>query len=94
MLAGAVRTYLNRYAVKPGERVVLATTNDSAYDTAEDLLAAGAEVVAVLDAREHLSRRAEVVARLGVRVVTGSTVQGTTGEARGDRSVARHRGLG
>jgi sarcosine oxidase subunit alpha len=53
MLAGAVRTYLNRYAVMPGERVVLATTNDSAYDTAEDLLAAGAEVVAVLDAAER-----------------------------------------
>ena len=82
MLAGAVRTYLNRYAVKPGERVVLATTNDSAYDTAEDLLAAGVEVVAVLDAREELSLRAEAVAARGPRVVTGSTVQGTTGEAR------------
>ena len=88
MLAGAVRTYLNRYAVKPGERVVLATTNDSAYDTAEDLLAAGVEVVAVLDAREELSVRAEAVAARGVRVVTGSTVQGTDGDRRppGDRS--------
>ena len=82
MLAGSVRTYLNRYAVKPGERVVLATTNDSAYDTAEDLRAAGVEVVAVLDAREEVSLRAEAVAARGVRVVTGSTVQGTTGEAR------------
>jgi sarcosine oxidase subunit alpha len=82
MLAGAVRTYLNRYAVKPGERVVLATTNDSAYDTAEDLHAAGVEVVAVLDAREELSLRAEAVAARGLRVVTGSTVQGTTGVAR------------
>jgi len=82
MLASAVRSYLNRYAVKPGERVVVATTNDSAYDTAEDLLAAGVELVAVLDAREDLSVRAEAVARRGVRVVTGSTVQGTVGEAR------------
>lgn len=82
MLASAVRSYLNRYAVKPGERVVVATTNDSAYDTAEDLLAAGVEVVAVLDAREDLSVRAEAVAVRGVRVVTGSTVQGTVGETR------------
>jgi len=82
MLAGAVRTYLNRYAVSPGSRVVVSTTNDSAYDTAEDLLAAGAEVVAVLDAREDLSLRAEALAKRGVRVVTGSTVQGTTGQPR------------
>lgn len=82
MLAGAVRTYLNRYAVKPGESVVLATTNDSAYDTAEDLRAAGVDVVAVLDAREDLSLRAEAVAARGIRVVTGSTVQGTIGGAR------------
>jgi sarcosine oxidase, subunit alpha len=82
MLAGAVRSYLNRYAVKPGERVVLATTNDSAYDTAEDLLAAGVEVVAVLDAREDVSARAGEVAARGIHVVTSSTVQGTTGGAR------------
>ena len=82
MLAGAVRTYLNRYAVKPGERVVVATTNDSAYDAAEDLLAAGAEVVAVLDARAQLSGRAEAVAARGVRVITGSSVRYTTGQAR------------
>jgi sarcosine oxidase, subunit alpha len=82
MLASAVRSYLNRYAVKPGERVVVATTNDSAYDTADDLLAAGVEVVAVLDAREDLSIRAEAVAARGVRVVTGSAVQGTVGDTR------------
>ncbi len=84
MLASAVRTYLNRYAVKPGERVVVATTNDSAYDTAEDLLVAGVEVVAVLDAREDLSVRAEALAVRGVRVVTGSTVQGTVQGTVGD----------
>jgi sarcosine oxidase subunit alpha len=77
MLAGAVRTYINRYAVKPGHRAVVATTNDSAYDTVEDLLAAGAEVVAVLDARDVLSARAARIATQGVRVLPCSTVQGT-----------------
>ena len=37
MLASAVRTYLNRYAVAAGQRVVISTTNDSAYALAADL---------------------------------------------------------
>src|SRR6185437_8512711 len=44
MLAGAVRTYLNRYALVLGRRVLIATNNDSAWTTAIDLAAAGARV--------------------------------------------------
>jgi methylglutamate dehydrogenase subunit C len=51
MLSQAVRTYLNRFGVVPGKRVVIATNNDDAYKTAYALKAAGAEIVAVLDAR-------------------------------------------
>ncbi|MFE7228115.1 (2Fe-2S)-binding protein, partial [Nocardioides sp. NPDC057577] len=36
MLASAVRTYLNRYGVAAGSDVLLATTNDSAYEVAAD----------------------------------------------------------
>jgi len=75
MLAGAVRTYLNRYAVTPGRRFVVATTNDSAYDVVEDIVAAGLEVAAVLDARTTLSARATEVVASGVRVVHGTTVE-------------------
>ncbi|NUT24931.1 MAG: sarcosine oxidase subunit alpha family protein [Streptomyces sp.] len=83
MLAGAVRTYLNRYAVAPGSRAVVSTTNDSAYDTVTDLHAAGIDIAAVVDARPELSQRAaEVAEATGVRVLTGSTVVDTTGEAR------------
>ena len=39
MLAGAVRAYLNRYAVAPGSRAVVFTTTDDAYRTALDLAA-------------------------------------------------------
>ena len=49
MLASAVRTYLNRYAVAPGRRVLVSTTNDSAYDTVGDLVSAGVEVGEPLD---------------------------------------------
>ncbi|MER7837008.1 sarcosine oxidase subunit alpha family protein [Streptomyces sp. NPDC096040] len=83
MLAGAVRTYLNRYAVVPGSRVVVSTTNDSAYDTVADLYAAGTDIAAVVDARPELSpRAAEVAVATGVRVLTGSAVVSTAGERR------------
>lgn len=75
LLAGAVRTYLNRYAVVAGRKVVVATTNDSAYETVEDLVSAGVEVVAVLDARTDLSARAAEVSDSGVRIIPGSTVE-------------------
>jgi sarcosine oxidase, subunit alpha len=80
MLASAVRTYLNRYAVVPGRRVLVDTTNDSAYDTVSDLTAAGVEVAAVVDARDEMSPRATAAAQAGVRVITGSTVVDTTGD--------------
>ena len=37
MLAGAVRTYLNRYGVAPGRRAVIFADNDDGWRTATDL---------------------------------------------------------
>lgn len=51
MLSGAVRTYLNRYGVRTGQKVVVTTDNDDAYRTALALADAGAEIVAILDSR-------------------------------------------
>lgn len=51
MLSQAVRTYVQRFGVVPGKRVVIATNNDDAYQTASALRAAGKDVVAILDAR-------------------------------------------
>jgi methylglutamate dehydrogenase subunit C len=51
MLSQAVRTYVQRFGVAPGKRVIIATNNDDAYRTAHALKSAGAEVVAILDAR-------------------------------------------
>jgi methylglutamate dehydrogenase subunit C len=55
MLSQAVRTYVRRFGVVPGKRVVIATNNDDAYRTASALKAAGAAVVAILDARPEFS---------------------------------------
>ncbi|MGP4049949.1 sarcosine oxidase subunit alpha family protein [Streptomyces sp. 2A115] len=83
MLAAAVRSYLNRYAVAPGSRAVVSTTNDSAYDTVADLHGAGIDIAAVVDARPELSHRAaEVAVATGARVLTGSAVVDTQGGGR------------
>ncbi|MFI7581410.1 sarcosine oxidase subunit alpha family protein [Kocuria kalidii] len=86
MLAGAVRTYLNRYAVAAGSRVVVATTNDSAYAVVADLVAAGVDVAAVVDSRQDVQGGpAAVVAATGVPLFSGSAVVDTLGEGEGGR---------
>ncbi len=81
MLASAVSTYLGRFGVLPGRRVVVATTNDSAYATARELLAAGAEV-RVVDARPVASPVAEAAQADGLPVHLGQAVVQVQG---GDR---------
>jgi glycine cleavage system aminomethyltransferase T len=71
MLSQAVRTYVRRFGVVPGKRVVIATNNDDAYLTATALKAAGAEVVAILDARPEMSEVAQK-ANLTIRVCTNT----------------------
>ena len=51
MLSRAVRTYILRFGVLPGKRIVIATNNDDAYATATAIAEAGGEVVAILDER-------------------------------------------
>ena len=51
MLSQAVRTYVRRFGVVPGKRVIIATNNDDAYKSAQALKDAGAQIVAILDAR-------------------------------------------
>ncbi|KXU38961.1 sarcosine oxidase subunit alpha [Ventosimonas gracilis] len=53
MLAGAVSTYLRRYGVRAGRKLLLSVNNDYAYRTALDWLDAGLQVVAVADARSN-----------------------------------------
>src|SRR5439155_7416144 len=51
MLAGAARTYVNRFGVAPGTRAVIFTNNDSSDTVAADLKRAGISVEAVVDVR-------------------------------------------
>lgn len=52
MLASAVQTYVNRFGVAPGKRVVIFANNASAGDVARDLMAAGVNVGAVVTPHE------------------------------------------
>jgi sarcosine oxidase subunit alpha len=51
MLAGAALAYLRRYGVVAGKRIVVATTNDSAWAAAFELADTGATIAAIIDAR-------------------------------------------
>jgi sarcosine oxidase subunit alpha len=83
MLASAAQTYLNRYGVKVGERVIVATSNDSAWGAAFDLAAAGMKVEAILDIRSDVSADLKKRAsQLGIRVLEGWTVSRTLGRRR------------
>ncbi|MGY8830511.1 MAG: 2Fe-2S iron-sulfur cluster-binding protein, partial [Pseudomonadales bacterium] len=85
MLAGAVSTYVRRYGVAPGRRLLLSTTNDYAYRVALDWLEAGLQVVAIADARPNPKGAWVEEARAkGLRVMAGSAVI----EVRGSKRVS------
>jgi sarcosine oxidase subunit alpha len=83
MLAGAARSYLNRYGVRAGTRAVLVTATDAAYLAALDLQAAGVAVAAIADLRPAAPGTwAEAARRAGIEVLAGAAVEGTRGSRR------------
>lgn len=83
MLAGAVRTYINRFGVVPGQRVVVFTNNDYGASTVTDLVRAGANVVALVDSRPNISDHAQRIATdNGVRFISRAVVTDAVGKKR------------
>lgn len=83
MLAEAGRTYLNRYGVKVGDKVLVTTACDTAWQAAFDLADQGAEVVAIADMRDTPPEALQSVAKArGIRVETGCVVTGVRGRKR------------
>ena len=81
MLAGSVRHYLNRFAVVPGRRAVIATNNDTGYQTVFDLAESGFEVAAVVDLRERLNPDLERrLSNTGIGVYAGARIAATRGD--------------
>ena len=81
MLASAARTYAFQYGVRLGDRAVLFTNNDSAYEAIEPVLNAGTHIVAVVDARDDGpgGEARSVVERFDLDLVTGSVVMRAIG---------------
>jgi len=78
MMAGALRTYVNRWAVAPGRSVVVFGNNDDAHRTVADLLAAGVHVAALVDSRVDAHTDLPVRLYAGAQVCN---VQGRSGVA-------------
>ncbi|MDT2031438.1 sarcosine oxidase subunit alpha family protein [Planktomarina sp.] len=71
MAAGAMRSYLNRFGVSPGQRVAIFGNNADAHRTARDFAEAGVEVVAMIDSRAEAQPLGDYPLYTGA-VVTGS----------------------
>ena len=78
MLAGAVRAYLNRWAVAAGRAVAVFANNDDAHRTARDLAAAGVRVAALIDSRTDVTR-ADAGSGGDFPVLAGAVVVDTRG---------------
>ena len=87
MMASAVRSYANRFAVAPGQSISVFTNNDDGHRTAMDLSAHGIKIAAVIDTRADavahgdypVSAGAQVVntkGRLGLKAIRVKTASG------------------
>jgi len=81
MTASALRTYVNRFAVAPGDRIVVFTGSDSGWAAAADLVAAGLPAPTIVDPRPEPSPALiEAARRAGSRVLPGAHVVATHGK--------------
>lgn len=88
LLAGALSSYVHRWAVAPGRRMALVANNDAAWTAAFHAQDAGIEVAVLADAREQVHPDLLAQARgRGLPVQLAARVSGVRGRSR-VRSVA------
>lgn len=85
MTASAVRGYVNRFGVSPGDRVAIFGNNDSSFRTAQDLAEAGVEIAAYIDSRDEVALEGDF------KIYTGAVVSNVKGRM-GVKSVEVTRG--
>lgn len=78
MLASAVRTYVNRFGVAPGQRAAVFTTTDDGWRTAGDLRSRGVSVECVIDPRSEVAPGVMALAG-GIPCILGGRVLGSRG---------------
>jgi sarcosine oxidase subunit alpha len=80
MLAGAVRTYINRFGVLSGREAIVFTGGDAGWATVRDLAAAGARLAAIIDSRNEIHPEFNALARRsGARLFAGGAIEATQG---------------
>ncbi len=80
MLSGAVRRYIRRFGVAPGENAVVFANNDEVAGTLSALRDAGITVAAVVDPRPEISAELRQMAEAcGAAVFTGAVVRRALG---------------
>ncbi|GBC75426.1 Sarcosine oxidase subunit alpha [archaeon HR06] len=80
----AIRKLINLYSVKPGEKILIVTSNDYGYKVAQDVLNSGLKLVAVVDGREDLNNN-EYVTNLkykGIKILNPYTIISALGKKR------------
>ena len=83
LLSSAIEKYANFFGVACGERNILFTNNDSAYETAISLFQKGINVEAIIDNRENIdSKLIKETEKNNIKVYKGYTVVNTTGYKR------------
>jgi sarcosine oxidase, subunit alpha len=85
MLSGGAMRLLERYAVRPGTRAVIATTSEWGLKAAARLHDAGVAIAAVADLRSAPGPEAEQLVARGITILNGHTVI----EAKGNKQVTQ-----
>ena len=90
--AGAVQTLMNLYGVLPAKRVIMVGAGNIGVIVAYQLLQAGVEVAAIVEAAPRIGGywvHASKIRRCGVPILTGHTIQ----QAHGNEQTGRSYGL-
>ncbi|MEM2274167.1 MAG: FAD-dependent oxidoreductase [Thermofilum sp.] len=91
MGAGAAQTLMNEYGVKPGERAVVVGAGNVGLIVSYQLLQAGVDVLAIVEAMPEIGGwlvHAAKLRRLGIPILTRHTVVRAEGRGRVERVVA------
>ncbi|AIU69605.1 sarcosine oxidase subunit alpha [Thermococcus eurythermalis] len=88
--AGAIQTLMNTYGVKPGDRVLIVGAGNVGLILAYQLLQAGVEVKAIVEAMPKIGGyfvHAAKVRRLGIPILTRHTILRAEGKEKVERAV-------
>ena len=88
--AGAIQTLMNTYGVKPGDRVLIVGAGNVGLILAYQLIQAGVEVKAIVEAMPNIGGyfvHAAKVRRLGVPILTRHTILKAEGKEKVERAV-------